>query len=47
LRRTREESLVFGGEEELVVKGYNNDSFQIDADDSKSQSHFVFCLKIL
>jgi hypothetical protein len=35
---------VFGGEEELVVKGYNDASFQTDADDSKSQSGFVFCL---
>jgi hypothetical protein len=28
--------LVFGGEEELVVKGYNDASFQTDADDFKS-----------
>jgi hypothetical protein len=35
---------VFGGEEELVVKGYIDASFQTDADDSKSQSSFVFCL---
>jgi hypothetical protein len=35
---------VFGGEEELIVKGYNDASFQTDADDSKSQSSFVFCL---
>jgi hypothetical protein len=35
---------VFGGEEELVVKGYNDASFQTDADDSKSQFGFVFCL---
>jgi hypothetical protein len=27
LRRTKEAFLVFGGEEELVVKGYNNASF--------------------
>jgi hypothetical protein len=33
---------VFGGEEEL--KGYNNASFQTDADDSKSQSNFMLCL---
>jgi hypothetical protein len=44
LRRTKEAFLVFGGEEELVVKDYNNASFQIDADDSKSQSGFMFCL---
>jgi hypothetical protein len=35
---------VFRGEGEVVVKGYNDASFQIDADDSKSQSGFVFCL---
>jgi hypothetical protein len=28
--------LVFGGEEELVVKGHSKASFQTDADDSKS-----------
>jgi hypothetical protein len=44
LRRTKEAFLVFGGEEELVVKGYSDTSFQIDADDSKSQFGFVFCL---
>jgi hypothetical protein len=44
LRRTMEVFLVFGGEEELVVKGYNDASFQTDTNDSKSQSDFVFCL---
>jgi hypothetical protein len=44
LRRTKEAFLVFGGEEELVVKGYNDASFKTNADDSKSQSGFVFCL---
>jgi hypothetical protein len=44
LRRIKEAFLVFGGEEELVVKGYSDASFQIDTDDSKSQSNFVFCL---
>jgi hypothetical protein len=44
LRRTKEAFLVFGGEEELIVKGYNDASFQIDVDDSKSQSGFVFYL---
>jgi hypothetical protein len=34
---------VFGGEEELVVKGYIDASFQTEVDDSKSQSGFVFC----
>jgi hypothetical protein len=36
--------LVFGGEEELVVKGYSDASFQTDPGDSKSQSSFVVCL---
>jgi hypothetical protein len=36
LRRTKEAFFVFGGEEELVVKGYGDAGFQIDADDSKS-----------
>jgi hypothetical protein len=44
LRRTKEAFLVFGGEVELVVKGYCDASFQTNADDSKSQSGFVFCL---
>jgi hypothetical protein len=35
---------VFGCEEELVVKGYSDASFQTDVDDSKSQSDFVFYL---
>ena len=34
--------LVYGGEEELVVTGYTDASFQTDKDDSKSQSSFVF-----
>jgi hypothetical protein len=44
LRSTKEAFLMLGGEEELVVKGYSNASFQIDVDDSKSQSGFVFYL---
>jgi hypothetical protein len=35
LRRTKEAFLVFGGEEELVVKDYSDASFQTDANDSK------------
>ena len=35
---------MFGGEPELVVKGYTEASFQTDKDDSRSQSGFVFCL---
>jgi hypothetical protein len=44
LRRTKEAFLMFGGEEELIIKGYSDASFQTDVDDSKSQSGFVFCL---
>jgi hypothetical protein len=35
LRRTKEAFLVFRVEEELHVKGYNDASFQTDADNSK------------
>jgi hypothetical protein len=44
LRRTKEAFLVFGDEQELVVKGYNDSSFHTDAGDSKSQSSFMFYL---
>ncbi|KAK8555323.1 hypothetical protein V6N12_009471 [Hibiscus sabdariffa] len=44
LRRTKDVFLVFGGEEELRIKGYTDASFQTDKDDSRSQSGFVFCL---
>jgi hypothetical protein len=44
LRRTKDMFLIFGGEDELVVNGYTDASFQTDKDDSASQSRFVFCL---
>jgi hypothetical protein len=44
LRRTKEVFIVFGGEEELVVKGCRDASFQTDVNDSKLQSDFVFSL---
>ncbi|KAK8644688.1 hypothetical protein V6N13_123988 [Hibiscus sabdariffa] len=44
LRRTRDVFLVYGGAEELGIKGYTDASFQTDKDDSRSQSGFVFCL---
>ncbi|KAK8713554.1 hypothetical protein V6N13_148767 [Hibiscus sabdariffa] len=44
LRRTKDVFLVYGAEEELRIKGYTDASFQIDKDDSRSQSGFVFCL---
>jgi hypothetical protein len=34
--------LIYRAEEELVVNGYTNASFQTDMDDSQSQSGFVF-----
>jgi hypothetical protein len=45
LRRTKEAFLVFRGEEELVVKGYSDASFKIDADDSKSQYGFFVSME--
>ncbi|KAK9006405.1 hypothetical protein V6N11_035445 [Hibiscus sabdariffa] len=44
LRRTKDVFLVYGGEEELRIKGYTDASFQTDKDDLRSQSGFVFCL---
>ena len=35
---------MFGGEEQLVVKGYTDAGFQTDKDNSRSQAEFVFCL---
>jgi hypothetical protein len=44
LRRTKDEFLVYGDEEELVVNGYTDASFQTDTNDSQSQSGFVFTI---
>ncbi|KAD6454347.1 hypothetical protein E3N88_09053 [Mikania micrantha] len=45
LKRNRDMFLIYGsGEEELVVKGYTDASFQTDRDDSLSQSGYVFIL---
>jgi hypothetical protein len=44
LRRTKGMFLVYGDEEELVVMGYTDASFQTDQDDSKSQSGYVFTI---
>ena len=44
LRRTKDTFLIYGGEEELIVTGYTDASFQTDKDDYRSQSGFVFCL---
>jgi hypothetical protein len=44
LRRTKDVFLVYGGEEEIVVTGYTDASFQTNTDDSQSQSGFVFTI---
>src|SRR4051812_233254 len=44
LRRTKYMFLVYGGEEELVVKCYVDASFDTDPDDYKSQSGYVFLM---
>ena len=44
LRRTKELFLVYGGDEDLLAKGYTDASFMTDHDDFKSQSGFVFTL---
>jgi len=44
LRRTKDVFLVYGGEEELVVTGYTDASFQTDKDDSKSQLGYVLTI---
>ena len=45
LRRSKDMFLVYGGlEDDLVVNGYTDASFQSDNDDFRSQSRYVFCL---
>ena len=44
MRRTKAVFLIYGGEEELVVNGYTDASFQTDTDDSQSQLGFVFII---
>ncbi|KAK8697827.1 hypothetical protein V6N13_113962 [Hibiscus sabdariffa] len=41
---TKDVFLVYGGKEELDIKGYTDASFQTDKDDSRSQSGFVLYL---
>ena len=36
--------LVYGGDKELVVNGYVDASFDIDPDDSKLQTGYIFIL---
>ena len=45
LRRTKDAFLLYSGkEDELVVNGYTDASFQTDKDDFQSQPGYVFCL---
>jgi hypothetical protein len=44
LRRTKDVFLIYEGDEELVVNGYTDASFQTNMDDSQSQSGFVFTI---
>jgi hypothetical protein len=44
LRRTKDMFLVYGGDEQLIAKGYTDASFTTDPDDFKSQSGYVFTL---
>ncbi|GKD07175.1 hypothetical protein Tco_1186860 [Tanacetum coccineum] len=44
LRNTKDRFLFYGGEEELIVTGYYDASWQTDKDDSRSQSGWVFLL---
>ena len=45
LRRSKDMFLVYGGlEDDLVVNGHIDTSFQSDKDDFRSQSGYVFCL---
>ena len=45
LKRTKDMFLVYGGENELVVNGYVDASFDTDPDDSKSQTRYVFFIE--
>jgi hypothetical protein len=42
MRRTKDLFLFYGGDKELVVKGYTDASFATNMDDSKSQLGYVF-----
>jgi hypothetical protein len=44
LRWTKDLFLVYGGDKELVVKGYTDASFVTDPDDSNSRLGYVFTL---
>ena len=44
LKRTKDMFIVYGGDKELVVNGYVDESFDTDPDESKSQTGYVFLL---
>ena len=44
LRRTKDMFLVYGGEDELSVRGYTDASYLTDSEDSHSQSGYVFVM---
>ena len=44
LKRTKDMFLIYGCDEELVVNGYVDASFDTDPDDSKSQTRYTFIL---
>ena len=44
LKRTKDIFFVYGGDEELVINGYVDASFDTDPDDSKPQTGYVFIL---
>ena len=44
LRKTKDMFLVYGGEDDLVIKGYTDASFQTNRDNFHSQSGYVFIL---
>ncbi|CAH1448519.1 unnamed protein product [Lactuca virosa] len=44
LRRTKEWFLVLGGSDDLRVRGYSDASFQMDRDNYRSQSGWIFTL---
>src|SRR3989337_2512868 len=44
LKRTKDMFLIYGDDEELVVKGYVDASFNTYPNDSKSQTRYVFIL---
>ena len=41
LKRTKEMFLGYGGDKEFIIKGYIDASFNIDPDDSESQSGYI------